>query len=909
MQPITLCNSCPAAAACGNPYVISELATTSASFMLVTDGTDYDKSVLDNLLYEVVEIPRDNIWVTSLVKCPLSKDLRKDIHAESCFREHLIDEIMQVKPKVVLFLGRLGAKLVAPSKKFRSVRGRKHYKTLEKDGKSFRVPFITSYDLNFAFTSDSALELLATDIYNSYEASQGRGTESLTKVILCDTLDKAFTAIDYCMQVGICCFDYENTTITDLGVHDPNFRATGVSLSFQPGSSYFIPLHHFETPLSEEDITKIVNRLNTDIYANPKVRKIAHNLSWDVHVATHYGASTFRGRLDDTMLMHHLLDETTRHGLKELARAYFPAFANYEDELEGFTWETIPLDILSTYGGIDTDLTIRLSILLENMLLKDERLYMIYRNLTMAAFKPLQAAETKGMLVNKVFLTQAILDTTNILSGLETKLRGYREVKSYELAVAQEKQDAEVERLEGRIKACQQSREKKKQKRVDWLKDKLEALEKAGKATGKNYEKYKNELGEWTIGTRVVNRTKTHDALIDKVGKIKSGEIALYEGINFGSPNQLKSLFYYHPNGFKFVSPLDGTGKDILKDIKDVTGFLEEFLVWRSCNKMLGTYLKGVHVRLDSNDIVHTSFLLHGTASGRLSSRNPNLQNMPNPARLKNELAKSVVAKVKKSFIPPPGYYIVQIDYSQAELRVIADLADEATMLNAYNTGIDLHALTASKMVNMSIEDFYALPKGEYKNHRFNAKAVNFGYIYGMGAPSFKEYAKNQYGLILTDQQSEDIRNNYFDTYPKLLDYHDIYIAKAAKFGWVRTIFGRKRHLPDIDSPDDYLRSQAERAAINSPVQGSAGEFTLLAIAMLHNRLWMDAHIVNTVHDSIIFYVAKDQLDAFLKVAVPTCEDLPMVHYFGRGLEKVGLKVDVEISDTSWKDLEDYEVK
>jgi hypothetical protein len=197
------------------------------------------------------------------------------------------------------------------------------------------------------------------------------------------------------------------------------------------------------------------------------------------------------------------------------------------------------------------------------------------------------------------------------------------------------------------------------------------------------------------------------------------------------------------------------------------------------------------------------------------SSKDPNLQNIPTNSKLYDETSKIVTSFVKKSFTVPEGKTLIQLDYSQAELRVVASFANEKAMLTAYENDQDLHAVTAANMLKLSLEAFYELDKDTQKKWRTRAKAGNFGLLYGMSAGGFKDYARNNYGVELTDKEAEDTRKLFFQTYPNLLEYHATYIAKGRKFGYVRTLFGRKRHTPDIHSSDNLKRSNDERVGIN----------------------------------------------------------------------------------------------
>lgn len=291
------------------------------------------------------------------------------------------------------------------------------------------------------------------------------------------------------------------------------------------------------------------------------------------------------------------------------------------------------------------------------------------------------------------------------------------------------------------------------------------------------------------------------------------------------------------------------------------------------------------------------------------SSKAPNLQNVPRSSNSANPIVQEVVGSIKKMFIPREGNVILAVDYSQAELRVAASFAKETTMLTAYNNNEDLHTTTAMSVANLNKAQWEELTKDDQKFRRTGAKAGNFGLLYGMGVEGFMNYAKNNYGVVYTTEEATKYRNNFFKTYSNLLHWHEDYKMRGRADGFVRTLFGRKRHLPEIHNPSEFKRAEDERVAVNSPVQGTAGEFTIFAINLLALRLPKEVKLINTVHDSIMFDCPPNLVKQAVKIIVETCENLPIKDYFGVELRGVGMKVDVEISEKSWKDLKPYEEK
>lgn len=774
------------------------------------------------------------------------------------YQKEFGERIMQYDPECLICVGDYVCKALTGVSGITKVHGQVYSTAIF--GKLIKL--IPVFSPGYIQKNPETLDLLAIDIYKGYRIASGVGGGFQNEVVVCDTFEKVKELIGYIKKTGECCFDYETTTLTKLETFDPHFRVTTLAVSFQPGSSWVIPLEHFDSPFNKEDVQTIMNVFGKHVLANEKVRKTAHNLKFEMHVSKRYGQHVFRGRLDDTMLMHHLLNEDERHGLKEITADIFPETSGYADLVKQWKWEDVPLKELCIYGASDSDLTLRLRILFESKLLEDERLYRIYRNEVIPGLRALCEAEHNGMYVDRKNLLKYIARAGELIKLQEEKMRKHPVVMKFEMKQKDKLVDAEIAKL----------------------RDKIET---AKGAALKRYE--------------------------DKLANLKIGNTDIYEGLNFGSPKQLGDLLYTK-EGFNFKEPYDrskrkeakSTGKDFLNELEDKTGFVDMLLLWRTISKTLSTYLIGIYDRLDDNDRVHTSFLQHGTETGRLSSRNPNLQNLTNVTKLVDPIAIEVVEMVKAMFIAPEGYTMLQADFSQIELRVIAEFADEKNMLKAYANNEDLHALTASRMLHTTLENFNRMDAKEQKKYRTRAKPSNFGLIYLISDEGFVDYAKNNYGVDFSMKEAREIRRIFFEAYPKLLEYHDLYITKGEKYGYVRTLFGRKRLLPDIHSDSDFYKGQDCRVAVNSPVQGTAGELTIFGFSLLVERLDPRVLFANTVHDSILFYVPNLLVMDSVRIIYDTLENLPTKRFFGRELEKVKLKIDIESGTGSWKDLAAY---
>ena len=712
----------------------------------------------------------------------------------------------------------------------------------------------------------------AEDILTAYHISIGLDkVESTNQYKIVEDLDTLKNLVQYCKQTGYCAFDFESSKLTDMGTFDPDFYVTTLSISFQQGSSYVIPLLHDDSPF-RDSIHGVIELLE-EIFSDPMITKIGHYVKFDMHCAAWLGIRSFRGPYHCTMLLSQLYDENMSHKLKDLVRSYFSRFANYEKAI-GKDWASIPLNDLARYNALDSDLTLRLYWLFTDMLMEDPAIYLEYRNLTAPATKTLFNMEEVGMHVDKEYLMESIRKVDKMIEEQETLMKNHPEVVRYNAWAKDVAKDAYIVSLE----------------------DKLEE---------EKTKEYKSKSAQENKEIRIAKYQ-------EEIKNLKTGSIDIdYPEVNFNSPAQLKELLF-DKNGFGFDLPkqkfqklaTDSTGADNLDLIKDKTGFLEQLQIYRQLKKVSGTYLTSILNKLDRNHYIHTTFNQHIAITGRLSSNKPNLQNII--TRTKFSQVEEAVKFVKKSFTPPKGYTLVAADYSQIELRVIAHYADEKNMLRIFQNNEDIHEMTAANSRGYTIEEFKKLKENdpkEYKKMRYEAKAENFGFVYGISVEGFREYARTDYGINISSREAENRRNAYFKKYPELLKYHSLYINKARKFKYVRTFFGRRVHLPEIDSINGGKKGHAERNAINSPIQGTAGEMTIFSLPMLENRLDPRILIVNSIHDADYFYVPNDILEETLPIIKDTMEHLPLLEYFGKTINTVPIKVDFEISEKSWGDL------
>ena len=346
------------------------------------------------------------------------------------------------------------------------------------------------------------------------------------------------------------------------------------------------------------------------------------------------------------------------------------------------------------------------------------------------------------------------------------------------------------------------------------------------------------------------------------------------EEFNLNSPKQLGEILF---DKLKLVSKPKktktgqySTSEEVLSSLANDHKIIEDILEWRSLDKLQNTYVKSLPNEVSSlTNRVHSSFNQTVTTTGRLSSNNPNLQNIP--IRTANG------QKIRRAFIPRGSDYILMAaDYSQIELRVIASMSNEENMIDAFVNNQDIHTMTASKIYNVD-------PENVTREQRGNAKTVNFGIIYGVSAFGLSQQTD------LNRSESKVMIDNYFLNYPGLKKYMSDQIDFARNNGYVETIMGRRRYLQNINSQNNMLRSSSERNAINAPIQGSAADIIKIAMININSELKkqsLKSKMLLQVHDELVFDVHKSEKDQIKDIVKTTMESAVKL--------KVPLKIDLE---------------
>ena len=318
---------------------------------------------------------------------------------------------------------------------------------------------------------------------------------------------------------------------------------------------------------------------------------------------------------------------------------------------------------------------------------------------------------------------------------------------------------------------------------------------------------------------------------------------------NIGSPKQLGEILFeklkIKDNPKKTKTGQFSTSEEVLSTLTTEHSIVSEVLNWRSLQKLINTYVDALPQQISpESNRIHTVFNQAVTSTGRLSSTNPNLQNIPVRTRDGREIRKAFICENN-------DYIMLAADYSQIELRVIASLSGDKNMIQAFNNNVDIHAATASKIFNVNLAQVT-------REQRGNAKTVNFGIIYGVSAFGLSNQTN------LTRSESKELIESYFEAYPDLKKYISNQINFARENGFVETVLQRKRYLKDINSRNPVVRGAAERNAVNAPVQGSAADIIKIAMVNIYNKISVEnlkSKLLIQVHDELIFEIHRDEID------------------------------------------------
>lgn len=622
-----------------------------------------------------------------------------------------------------------------------------------------------------------------------------RNKRELKKLIAC------------CKATGYACCDYE----TDGSpIYNRGFKPTILSVSWMPGFGASIPLDHFET----KDYTspgwnwkKMLRKFGEEVIENYEITKVAWNWKFDDQINQKYQIF-YRGTCLDGMLAKYLLNEEKPNDLKSMVRRYLPEYGNYEkqDAFDKIPWDKKELDPLCHYGCQDTDYTLRLMIFFEKKLI-DLGLYSTFRNLIMSASRVLTSVEKNGLYLDREFNNQLLETYKPKIDAARQAIYDLPRVKKFEKKYNQEKIDKYIQSIEAELEELDYNDPKDKRK--------------------------------------IVSREQ-------RISNIKAGifttkkEQGLIRPINLGSPVDLPALMYSE-EGFHFEviknneSGKPSTDEETLTNLRLTVKkpdspkaiFLDRLLELRGLEKMYKTYIEGWNEKVQDDDRLHGRFLIHGTTSGRLSSAEPNAQQIPKT---------SVDPNIKLQLKAPKGTLYIASDFSQAELRIMAHLSGDETYLNAFNSGQDPHLAIAATKYHIPYEEALKIYEDDFhpehkiwKVRRKQAKQIAFGLIYGIGAKLLAvNLSDPKSGIIVTPEEAQKERDIFFGQHPKLKTFLNKQEKFLRKNGHLVSLFGRKRRLPQIYSNDKGEEAYALRLALNFPCQSAASDMCLFGSILLY---------------------------------------------------------------------------
>ena len=678
--------------------------------------------------------------------------------------------------------------------------------------------------------------------------------------------------VEACLKTGYASVDFETNAEP---IYNDTFKPTILSVTFQPGSGISIPLQHFEC--SESHINKTwlewLTYFGRNVIENPNVVKIAWNWKFDNQIFQRYNIYS-RGTVIDGMLAKYLLNEERPNGLKDMVRRFLPEFSDYEkyDSFDSIPWSKKPLKKLCEYSCMDTDFTFRLSIFFESFLIK-KGFYNLYRNLIMPASKVLQSAEKNGLPFDVELNVKLREKYNNLINEYNTKLRSIRTVQRYQNYIIKKRKEDYIETLESEI---EELREEGKDRQVKTREQKLSRI----------------IAGEYTT---------------------------LIEEVNFSSQKQMVDLLYNSNHGFKFPviaytvdkhkKPTNNpsTAEDTLIKLKehDKSGFIDTLLDLRGVQTINSTFIVGLGDLVQSDGGVHPTFLIHGTVSGRLSSRNPNGQNIPKTM---------VNPDVKLQFIPPKNQLFLSYDYSQAELRILAHLANESTMLEWFRTGKDIHLASACKKYHEDYNEIIKIYQDEqhpeyklWKKRRKESKTINFGIVYEQSAGKLAESLSTPEEPV-SKEEGQQFLDEFFQTFPKIKRFIDRQHKFMEKHGYCVSLFGRRRRCPKVYSENygEYL--EALRQSTNAPVQSAASDMALFASVIVYGKVKKGElppmKEVNTVHDSVYQFILPKYItpDTIYNIW-DICRNPSTKEYFGFSIDDVDMSMDFTIGRNMAEEL------
>ena len=686
-----------------------------------------------------------------------------------------------------------------------------------------------------------------------------------------------------CLRTGIASVDFETNA---EGIYNKSFKPTILSVTFQVGSGVSIPLCHHE--YNNPSWKRWLKYFGRHVIENPKITKVGWNLKFDLQIFELFGICV-RGTVLDGMLMKYLLNEEKPNDLKSMVRRYLPEHGDYEksDKFDKIPWDKKPLEPLCKYGCQDTNYTLRLSMFFESKLI-EIGMYPLFRHLIMPASRVLQHAEKTGLYLDRGFNQELLESYKPKIDQATANCLNLPRVKKFSRWLTEQRISKYLESIESE----------------------LEDMD------------YRDPANKRKIASRE-----------QKISNIRAGvfttkkELELTREVNLGSPIDLP-LLLYSKKGFNFPvikytkdkktnrdTDKPSTDEDTLVElrltVKDPESpkaiFLDNLLELRGLKKMYTTYIEGWHDKVQDDDRIHGQFKIIGTTSGRLSSSEPNLQQIPKT---------SVDANIKKQLVAPKGKLYMALDYSQAELRIMAHLSGDETYLEAFAKGQDPHLAIAAKKYGVSYDEANKAYSDEqhpdykvWKNRRKQAKQICFGIIYGIQKKLLAvKLSDPKAGIIVTPDEAQQQLNEFFQEHPKIKKFMINQEKVLIEHGYIKSLFGRKRRLPQVYSDNEQEAAYAVRLSVNMPCQSAASDMTLFASILnywkIRQGILPPLLETCTVHDAVYYLADPEYINIFTVYNIwETCRNPSTKEYFKFEINDVDMSMDFTIGRSMAEEL------
>ena len=797
----------------------------NAKLMVIGESPSSQEDLADNIIVNNVlksllmefDIDENEVYWTYAIKCyvpPIDekkdkKPSKKDIKV--C-EQYLLDEIRAVAPHVILALGATPLFVLLAMDKITKVKNNVFY------SEKYNVKVVPTFNPMYILRNPSEYNELKKGFELAVSEMEDK---ELTKK---DTVERKHIVLNSVSQVHkiLDKLDTVSKFVIDLETTSLNTREAKilcVAISFAEGTGITIPWDLLSK--NDDCYIKFYNLMKKEVL------KIGHNIKFDIEVLE-ANSLEVNGPFFDTMIASHLLDENMGHGLDDCAlkyteiRDYWGVIDTERKKeakkrkmhLEDVHYGLIDQSILFKYACWDVDTTITLYNIFVPKL-KEEELYDFMMNFPMEYMNCIIEMETRGIKIDKEILEKLVVKYKNDLQEVEKDLYADVNVQKYQ-----------------QIKRAM----KEKELSDKYLNSKL------------LQNRYPNGIDHYI-------RT----SLSEEDYKF-----------NFSSPKQLRELFFDQMRlsvSKKTDTGAASTDESVLIEFSEKgVELAKHILKYRSLAKYISKELMGILNNLDKNDRLHTNYLQHGTTTGRLSSRSPNLQNVAKDA-----------TDVKNCFLSDEGFSFVKSDLSQAEFRVWAHYSNDTQMIKDIETeGFDIHRKNAALA--------YRIDESEVTDkERDPAKAITFGLPYGRGTKAISE----QYGISV--ELAEEITQIFFSAYPVAAEWLSSIQREAMEKGYTRTYFGRKRRLPNLYSNVQTDKDNALRQAMNSPIQGQASDMNnafMLKTLKKAREAGIECYPALTIHDDNTYQVRDSQVNDFINILKNT---------IGKGFEGWRVKMAVKI--------------